>query len=141
MGVRYYQCAACNESIYEEAVARCASCSQFVCVTCAIRLPKGLGLRSGDIYDPDRCAALFDVDHCLLRSHCPMCRGRSVSNAQVTARLLSKTGTTAAQVKQQILAERKTTGAKPRKKRTPTTRPRVKTSKKKTVPRAKKRQK
>ena len=107
MGVRYHQCAVCKQSIYEEAVARCESCSQFVCVTCAVRLPKGLKLTSGDIFDPDESAPLFNGDNRLLSKHCPMCSGRAVSDEQVVARLLKKLGTTRVKVERQVVAERK----------------------------------
>ena len=118
MGVRYIQCSVCNQSIYEEAVASCASCDQVVCVACAIRLPKGLRLTAEDIFDPDKCVSLFDKEHRLLSTHCPMCTGGSVSNTQVMTRLLKKARTTRAKVEQQIVAERKVAeDTKPRKKR------------------------
>ena len=110
--------ARCNQSIYEEAVASCASCDQVVCVACAIRLPKGLRLTAEDIFDPDKCVSLFDKEHRLLSTHCPMCTGGSVSNTQVMTRLLKNARTTRAKVEQQIVAERKVAeDTKPRKKR------------------------
>jgi hypothetical protein len=70
-------------------------------------LPKGLKLKSGDIFDPDESAPLFNGDNRLLSKHCPMCSGRAVSDEQVVARLLKKLGTTRVKVERQVVAERK----------------------------------
>jgi hypothetical protein len=134
MGVSYHQCAACKESIYEEAVARCESCGQFVCVTCAIRLPKGLKLKAGDIFDPDECSSLFNDDNRLRSNHCPMCCGNAVSDKQVVARLLKKSRTTRTKLERQIVAERKATKKPaPRKKPSGTEPPRKAATKKSTA--------
>lgn len=106
MGVDHYQCAACNAAIYEEAVARCASCHQRVCVTCAICLPKNLRFKSGDIFDPDKCGSLFDHNNRLLSKHCPLCSGQSVSDTQVMEHLLTDARTTRAKVAQQMVEQR-----------------------------------
>jgi hypothetical protein len=109
MGVDYYQCAACKQSIYEESVARCASCNEFVCVWCAIRVPKQLKLKSGGIFYTRKCASLFNEDNKLLSKHCPMCSGKAVSDKQAMTRLLKKSRTTRAKVDNQIVEERKNT--------------------------------
>jgi hypothetical protein len=107
MGVDFHQCAACKQSIYEESVARCASCNEFVCVRCAIRVPKQLKLKSGGIFYTRKCASLFNEDNNLLSKHCPMCSGKAVSDKQAMAKLLKKSRTTRADIENEIVEERK----------------------------------
>lgn len=103
MSVDYYQCAACEKSLYEEEVGICGECEQNICCNCLVDVPKGVANKYGELLDP----TLANDEGQIHSKHCPFCTGKKVSKGQLLDWLLSSRGLTREQAEREYLKVKK----------------------------------
>jgi len=111
MGVSFYCCDRCKESIYEEDIGNCAKCGESVCTECALDLNVELYqtcLEQHDKEDDEYKELLEEMkpygitedNYCdgFSPKHCPFCNKKSIGDKQLIEYLLKQIGKTKEEV-------------------------------------------
>lgn len=137
MGVDYYHCKACDESLYEEYVGSCTGCGTRLCTGCLVnkdveyhgkpsRFAYHYGIRF-DSNNEELVAELlkdgyitkdengdYDIeegelidDSAILPKYCPYCQGNEINKDEVLEYLLKKSGLTLKQAWKELKKTKK----------------------------------
>lgn len=106
MGVRFYQCAACEKSLYEEFVGICEGCEQDICCDCLVAAAMTVASNVSELLDP----RLLNDEGQIRSKHCPCCLGMKASTSQLLDWLLKIKGLTREQAEREYLKEKKMKG-------------------------------